>query len=441
MSSTNPRVVIIGGGFGGLECTRKLRKSPCQVTLIDRRNFHLFQPLLYQVATGGLSPGNIATPLRYIVRKQQNAEVVLGEVVDFDLSNQEVVLRDGRIPFDYLVLAAGSTTSYFGSDHWEKIAPGLKTVEDAADIRRRIFTAFERAERETDADRRKAWQTFVVIGGGPTGVELAGTLAEITRHTLTHDFRHVDPAKSRILLIEAGKHVLSHYPESLSQSAAKKISRMGIEVLAETRVTEIAAGYVRIQQGDKSETIFSETVIWAAGVKANPLASKLASAAGLETDRGGRVPVQTDLSLAGYPNVFAIGDLANCAGADGKPLPGVAPVAIQQGRFVAKRLITGKLQPAGSEGFRYRDPGTMATIGRGSAVAQVWGMKWKGFVAWVLWLFVHLMQIVQFQNRVLVLMQWTWNYFTYNRSARLITMSREESHGKVVTDSESEPIR
>lgn len=416
-----PHVVIVGGGFGGLHAARQLRSAPVRVTLIDRRNFHLFQPLLYQVATGGLSPANIATPLRSILRKQKNCDVLLGEVIGFDLTQKQVVLKDGVIDYDNLILATGSSHSYFGHDQWEKYAPGLKTIEDATEMRRRIFTAFEQAERETDPERRHAALTFVVVGGGPTGVELAGALAEIAHHTLMHDFRHIDPKDARILLVEGAPHILAHYPTDLSTQAVKKIEGLGIEVRTNTQVTDIQSDHVKFKTAAGEETLFTQTVLWGAGVKASPLGSRLAQAAGVEYDKGGRIPVQNDLTIAGHPELFVIGDVASCTGQNGKPLPGLAPVAMQQGAYVAKlikRRLTGKKETAP---FRYRDRGTMATIGRSIAVAQVGSWKFCGFFAWLMWLFVHLMEIVQFQNRLLVLMQWVWNYMTYNRSARLIT--------------------
>lgn len=414
-------VVIVGGGFGGLECARRLRKSRVKITLVDRRNFHLFQPLLYQVATGGLSPGNIATPLRYIVRKQQNCEVLMDEAQGFDLQRQEVVLSTGRLAYDTLVVAAGSMTSYFGNEHWQKFAPGLKSLEDAAEIRRRVFTAFEVAERETEAEKRNAFLTFAVVGGGPTGVELAGTLSEIAKHTLTHDFRNIDPSTSRIILVDAGPKVLVHYAAPLPDKASQRLAEMGIELRSDSKVIDVTAEGLALECDGKSEFLQAATVLWAAGVKANPLGKILVEAAGGDCDRMGRVCVSRQLVLPGTSNVYAIGDIACCMDDQGKPLPGLAPVAIQQARFVARSIankLCGKESP---ELFQFRDPGTMATLGRGIAVADIRGRKFCGYFAWILWLFVHLMQIVQFENRILVLLQWMWNYITFNRSARLIT--------------------
>ena len=423
-SPTRPHVVIVGGGFGGLETAKRLRKSAVRVTLVDRHNYHLFQPLLYQVATGGLSPANIATPLRSIVRKQANCEVIMAEVIDFDLANNRLILADGELDYDDLVVAAGATHSYFGHDDWEPLAPGLKTIADAANIRRRIYVAFEAAEREADTEQRNALLTFVVVGGGPTGVELAGALSEIAKHTLKRDFRHISPEDSRILIVEAAPHVLAHYPEELSRRAVAKIRDLGIEVLTDTKVTEITPDHVRLATIDGETIVPSKTVLWGAGVQANPLGRKLAAAAGIETDRAGRVPVTKQLNLAGHPNVFVIGDIALCLDADGKPLPGLAPVAIKQGAFVAN-LISTRISDRTTDKkidsvFKYRDRGTMATIGRAVAVAEIGERQFCGKFAWLLWLFIHLMMIVQFQNRLLILLQWAWSYLTFNRSNRII---------------------
>jgi NADH dehydrogenase len=421
------RVVIIGGGFGGLYCARGLRRAPVDVTLLDRRNFHLFQPLLYQVAAGGLSPANIAAPLRSILKRQRNVRVLLGEVDDFDIARNEVILADGdRIPFDTLVVAAGSTHHYFGHDaEWEPLAPGLKTIEDATEIRRRILSAFERAERETDPQARERLLTFVVVGGGPTGVEMAGTISELARHTLRQDFRAINPATARVVLIEGQTRVLPTYPEKLSRKAGQALAAMGIEVWFGCHVTTIAADHVIVTTDKEKATrrIDTETVIWAAGVKASPLGRKLAErlGPGVATDRAGRVVVGPDCSVPGYPHIFVIGDLSLFTGPDGKPLPGVAPVAMQQGRYVAGvivRRVQGESPPAA---FRYWDKGTMATIGRSRAVAATMGLQFNGLLAWLAWLFIHILYLAQFSNRVLVLIQWVYNYITRNRSARLIT--------------------
>ncbi|MFG0267413.1 MAG: NAD(P)/FAD-dependent oxidoreductase [Rhodopirellula sp. JB055] len=422
-SPTNqvPHVVIVGGGFGGLETAQRLRKSNVRVTIVDRHNYHLFQPLLYQVATGGLSPANIATPLRSIVRKQTNCDVLLAEVTDFDVAGQRLIFADGELNYDHLVLAAGATHSYFGHDEWQEFAPGLKSIGDAAEIRRRIYLAFEAAERETDSARRKARLTFVIVGGGPTGVELAGALSEIAHHTLKHDFRHIKPEEARIMIVEAAPHVLAHYPEDLCKRAADKIREFGIEVHTHTKVTEITADAVHLSGPDGDTVVATMTVLWGAGVKANPLGQKLASAIGIDTDRGGRLPVNSSCQIEGQDRIFVIGDIASFTDSDGKSLPGLASVAIQQGRYVAKvisRLASGQ---SIDEPFQYTDRGTMATIGRAAAVALIGNRRFDGLFAWLLWLFVHLMLIVQFQNRLLILVQWAWNYVTFNRSNRIIT--------------------
>ena len=415
------RVVIVGGGFGGLRAVRGLARAPVDITLVDRRNFHLFQPLLYQVATGGLSPGDIASPLRGLLRRQRNAQVLLAEAVDLDVAARRLILGDGAVDYDTLVLAAGSRDHYFGNPEWQALAPGLKTVEDATEIRRRILLAFEAAEREPDPARRSAWLTFVIAGGGPTGAELAGTLGEIAHHTLRQDFRHIDPRQARILLVEAVDRVLPGYPASLSAKAAVSLQRLGVEVRAATRLTAIAPDNVTLRTATGSETIPARTVLWAAGIRAAPLGQVLATRAGAELDRGGRVRVAPDLTVPGHPEIFVIGDMAAATNAAGEFLPGVAPVAIQQGRYVARavaRRLRGAPPPAP---FRYVDHGRMATIGRGAAVAEIGRLRFAGYPAWLVWLFVHLLQLVEYRNRVLVLIQWAWNYFTWGRGARLIT--------------------
>ena len=415
------KVVIVGGGFGGLAATRELRKVPVEVTLIDRRNFHLFQPLLYQVATGALSPANIAYPLRGILKRQKNAQVLLGEVVDFDVPGRCVVLRHGqRVPYDTLVVAAGVRHNYFGHDEWEPHAPGLKTVEDATEIRRRILLAFEAAEREPDKTKRSAWLTFVIVGAGPTGVELAGALAEIARDTLTHEFRSIDPAEATILLVEGAGQVLSSYPGPLSARAAQALSRLGVTVKTDSQVTKIQSDGIAIMRGTQTEHIAARTVLWAAGVQASPLGAALARPTKTETDRAGRLIVERNLTLPSHKGIFVIGDLAHFEHDGSGSLPGIAPVANQQGRYVG-RLIRQRLRGGSMPTFRYRDLGNMATIGRAAAVADLGWIRFSGYFAWLVWLFVHLMNLVNFENRLLVLMQWAWNYFTWNRSARLIT--------------------
>ena len=422
MSGSNKphHVVIVGGGFGGLETAKRLRKANVQVTLIDRQNYHLFQPLLYQVATGGLSPSNIASPLRSVVRKQANCQVMLAEVVGVDVENRKLKLHDGELEFDDLVVATGATHGYFGHDDWQVNAPGLKTINDATEIRRRIYSAFEAAERETDAAERAALMTFVVVGGGPTGVELAGALSEIAQHTLKRDFRKIKPSDARILLVEANRKVLGHYPDELCEKAARKIERLGIEIHIETRVTDIKGDSVLLETSNGENQISTHTVLWAAGVKANPLGAIVAQQCGVDTDRIGRVPVSSSLNIGVHKNIYVIGDLANCPDANGNPLPGLAPVAIQQGKYVANTIASRQKNISQSKAFHYKDRGTMATIGRSAAVAQIGKRQFCGFFAWILWLLVHLMLIVQFQNRVLILFQWAWNYFSYSRSSRLI---------------------
>ncbi len=421
-----PCVVIVGGGFGGLHAAKALRRAAVEVTLVDRTNYHLFQPLLYQVATGALSPANIAAPLRAIVDRQQNTTVLQAAVVGFDLDAKRVLLDEGdALPFDTLVVAAGAKHSYFGRDEWERLAPGLKTVEDATRIRSDILLAFERAERTDDPTERQRLLTFVIVGGGPTGVELAGALSELSRHALRHDFRRIEPGDAHIYLIDAGDRVLSNFDESLSANALKSLERRGVIVRNGERVTAITPTDVTIEGPQGSQTLPTETVLWAAGVHASPLAKMLGEASGAEVDRAGRVTVTPTLHLPNRPDVFAIGDMANCAGADGKPLPGVAPVAIQQGQHVA-RTIANRLHGKPDKPFEYRDYGSMATIGRSAAVAELGRFRFTGYLAWLIWLFIHLMQLVTFQNRVLVLTQWAWNYVTRDRSARLITAVPEE---------------
>ena len=414
------RVVILGGGFGGLRVAKSLASAPVDVTLVDQRNFHLFQPLLYQVATGGLSPANIAAPLRSLFRRQQNCRVILGKAIDVDLQSNELILEDERVPFDTLVVAAGAKHSYFGRNEWERFAPGLKTVEDATEIRRRVLSAFERAERVDDPAERLRLLSFVVIGAGPTGVELAGTLIEIARHTLRKDFRRANPADAHVLLIESGPRVLAAFDEDLSATAAESLRRLGVDVRLQTMVTDVSAQGGTVKSGEATESLPAATVLWAAGVQGAVIGESIARAAGAERDRAGRLIVQRDFTLPGHPNVFVIGDLSSYRDDAGNLLPGVAPVAMQAGTYVAS-VITARLIGAPVPEFRFKDPGSMATIGRGAAVVKLGRWKFNGYFAWLTWLFVHLMFLVQFQNRLLVLMQWAWNYVTFNRSARLIT--------------------
>ncbi|HYV86478.1 MAG TPA: NAD(P)/FAD-dependent oxidoreductase [Patescibacteria group bacterium] len=418
--SASHKVVILGGGFGGLQTAQALRRAPVDVTLVDRRNFHLFQPLLYQVATGGLSPANIASPLRAVLRDQANTRVLLGEATGFDLAGRRVLLADGVVPYDTLLVATGSRHHYFGHPDWEKDAPGLKTIEDATAIRRRILLAFERAERARDPEERSAWLTFVIVGGGPTGVELAGAVGELAHMTFRGNFRAIDPRSARILLLESVDRVLPTYPVPLPARAAASLARLGVTVRVGTLVTDVREDGVTFRQGDATQSVSARTILWAAGMTGSPLGRLIAEAAGARTDRAGRVLVEPDLTLAGHPEILVIGDLAALNGADGAPLPGVAQVAIQEGRYAAALIgarIAGRTLPP----FRYRNLGNMATIGRAAAVADLGWMHLSGYPAWLVWLFIHLLWLVQFESRLLVLVQWTWNYLTRNRSARLIT--------------------
>ena len=414
------RIVIVGGGFAGLQVALGLKRAPVQITLVDRRNFHLFQPLLYQVATGGLSPANIAAPLRSILAGQRNCQILMGEVTRIDLARRRLQVADRELNYDVLVVAAGATHSYFGHPEWEQLAPGLKTIEDATEIRRRILTAFEAAERTNNHDERHRLLNFVIVGAGPTGVELAGALAEIARHSLKEDFHDINPAEANVVLIEAGERVLAAYPPELSVKAEESLHKLGVSVRTRTSVEQITPAGVSLKTATGTEFLATNTVLWAAGVQASPLAKMLSAASGAELDRAGRIKVQADLSLPGQPGVFVLGDMAHYAGPDGKPLPGVAPVAISQGKYIAK-LIKARLAGRQPPTYRYRDLGSLATIGRSAAVADIGNLHFSGFLAWLMWLFIHLMKIVSFRNRVLVFFQWGWSYLTYDRAARLIT--------------------
>jgi NADH dehydrogenase len=405
------RVVIVGGGFGGLFTARGLAKAPLEVTLVDRQNHHLFQPLLYQVATAGLSSAEIASPIRRVLRRQKNTTVLLAEARGADLEARRLLLADGELPYDYLVVATGAGHSYFGHDDWARLAPGLKTLDDALELRRRVLLAYEAAERDADSERRRQWLTFVVIGGGPTGVEMAGALAEIARHTLSREFRRIDPRAARVILVEAGPRILSAYPEDLSRSAALQLEGLGVQVWTGAAVTGIDDTGVTLGQ----DRLAARTVVWAAGVQASPLGRAL----GAPLDRAGRVKVTPDLTLPGRPEVFVIGDLAALE-QDGRPVPGVAPAAMQMGRHTAlniTRAVAGQpLLP-----FRYRDKGSLATIGRRAGIAWFGGRRTlTGFVAWVAWLAIHIFFLIGFRNRFVVMFTWAWAYITYQRSARLI---------------------
>jgi NADH dehydrogenase len=414
------RVVVIGGGFGGLLATKGLRGAPVDVTLVDRQNFHLFQPLAYQVATGALSAVEIAAPLRQVLRRQKNVRVLLAEAKSFDLDARVVHLTDlpnreqeRALEYDTLVVAGGSAYSYFGHDDWARYAPELKSLDGALDLRSRILSAFEAAEVELDPTRREAWLTFVVVGGGPTGVEMAGQIAELARDTLRRDYRIADTRKARVLLIEATNRLLGSFPESLSQSAEKQLISLGVTPMLSTTMVGVEEGAVQLQAADGNVTsVPAQTAVWAAGVTASPLARLLAEAAGLEVDRAGHLPVEPDLTLPGHPEVYAIGDMVVVGD---QHLPGVAPVAMQQGRHVARSIKRGANTP-----FRYRDKGNLATIGRRRAVADIKGLHFSGFLAWALWLAVHLTYLIGFQNRLIVLTRWTFSYFTRGRNARLI---------------------
>jgi NADH dehydrogenase len=408
-----PHIVILGGGFGGLYAAKALKRTPARVTLVDRRNFHLFQPLLYQVATAALNPSDIAYPIRSVLARQSNTNVLLGNVQAIDVGRRVVKLTDSEIAYDYLIVATGATHSYFNHPEWEPDAPGLKTIEDALEIRRRVLLAFETAERETDRDAQQAWLTFVIVGGGPTGVELAGALSEIARHTMLQDFRTIKPSSARVVLLEGKDRILPTYPADLSEKAASQLRGLGVEVMTGAMVTNVDEKSVRV--GDS--TIATRTVLWAAGVQASPLARTL----GAQLDRAGRVMVNDDLTVPNHPEVFVIGDLATLK----NPVPGVAPAAIQEGTHAARniqRLIRGqKTLP-----FRYRDKGSLATIGRAAAGADFGRIHVSGFFAWFAWLAVHIFFLIGFRNRVLVILQWAWAYLTYQRGARLIT-------GKIAT--------
>ena len=414
------RVVIVGGGFAGLACARRLARAPVRVTLVDRRNHHLFQPLLYQVATAALNPGDIAAPIRGILRGQANADVVLGEVTAIDRERRKVVLADGELAWDFLVVATGANHAYFGHDEWARFAPGLKTVEDALEIRRRVLLAYERAEREDDPERRRAWLTFVVVGGGATGVELAGALAEIGRHSLVRDFRRIDSSQARIVLIEAAPRLLPPFVEMLAAKAKAQLERLGAEVRVATRVTSIDGDGVTLLADGQETRLAAKTVLWAAGVAASPLAKTL----GVPLDRAGRVPVEPSLLVVGTRDLFVAGDLAALA-VDGKPVPGVAPAAIQMGRAVAaniERALRGEALLL----FRYCDKGLLATIGRAAAVADFGRLKVSGALAWLLWLAVHIYFLIGFRNHALILFQWAWSWLTDGRGARLITDPRSD---------------
>jgi NADH dehydrogenase len=448
--STPRKVVIVGGGFGGLSAAQHLKSDLVDVTLVDRRNYHLFQPLLYQVATGSLSPGEIAAPLRGVLSRQKNTRVLLGTVADVDPDSKRVFLQDGAVlPYDSLIVAAGSQTSYFGHNEWEEWAPGLKSIEEATTIRHKILYAFEVAERISDPLRRSAWLTFVIVGAGPTGVELAGAIAEIARQTLKNDFRSIHPQEAKIILLDGAPRVLMPFPEDLAEKATGSLNRLGVQVKCGAMVQQLDKEGLTIASGGQTDSIATKTVIWAGGIAASPLGKLLASRTKAETDKGGRIKVKPNLTIPNYPDIYVIGDLASAADANGHPLPGLAQVAMQGGTYAANailRRVKGEPEP---RPFHYFDKGSLAVIGRAAAVANVFGVHLSGLLAWTVWAFIHLMYIVTFQSRLLVLVQWAIQDLTFSRGARLITgvaptdfnFSREVSGQRNSPEVKPEPVR
>jgi NADH:quinone reductase (non-electrogenic) len=420
--SNRHRILILGGGFGGLVAAQTLKRADAEVTLVDKRNFHLFQPLLYQVATGSLSPGEIAAPLRSVLRRQKNTEVLLGEASDLDPMERRVVLRDGAVfPYDSLIVATGSETSYYGKDQWRDNAPSLKTIEEATAIRHKLLFAFEQAERSATEAEARAWLTFVIVGAGATGLELAGALAEIARETLRHDFRRIRPEEARIILLEGGPRVLPTYPEDLSAKAEKLVTNLGVEVRKKAFVTDVDENGVSYKHDDGNQRLDAKSILWTGGVTATSFGHRLAMRTSAETDKFGKIKVLPDLTIPNYPDIFVVGDLAHVVGKDGKLVPGVAQPAIQEGRYAARVILSrlkGQPKPAP---FHYFNKGDMAVIGRAAAVADIFGIHVSGLLAWLSWLFIHLMYIVQFQSRVQVFIQWGFEYLTFSRGARIIT--------------------
>ena len=434
------RVLILGGGFAGLVAAQTLKRADVDITLLDKRNFHLFQPLLYQVATGSLSPAEIAAPIRAVLSHQKNVEVLLGEAVDIDPQSKKILLADGdAFPYDTLIIATGSQTSYYGNDHWRENAPSLKSIEEATRMRHKLLYAFERAERSESEAEERAWLTFVIVGAGATGLELAGAIAEIAHHTLKHDFRRIRPQEARIILMEGGPRVLPPYPEDLSAKAHKLVKDLGVEIMLGAFVTDIDAECVSYKHGETPGTVPARTVFWAGGVTATPFARKVAERLNAETDPNGRLKVNTDLTVPNHPEIFVLGDLAISYDAKGNPLPGVAQVAIQGGKYAGK-LIKARLAGRTLPTFKYFDKGDMAVIGRAAAVANVFGIHVSGFIAWCLWLFIHLIYIVEFQSRILVLIQWGFLYLTFNRTARLITGELDTESSSPKTSSRPTPL-
>jgi NADH dehydrogenase len=413
-------VVIVGGGFAGLYAAQSLARAGVQITLIDKRNFHLFQPLLYQVATGNVPPGDISSPLRSVLSRYKNVRVLLGELVDLLPTEHKAILADGELSYDTLIVATGVQPTYFGQEAWAQWVMPLKTIEDAAAMRRQILYAFEAAERETDPALQRAWMTFVVIGGGSTGVELSGAIGELANHTLRGDFRNIDPQDARILLLELTDRILPAFPPSLSAKAAASLARLGVTVQTGTRVTDVREGIVQVQRGEQAEQIEARTILWTAGVRATPVAQILSQRTGAMQDRIGRIVVKPDLTVPGYPEILVLGDVAHVSPAGrGEPLPGVAPVAIQEGQYAA-RLIRARLKGRSLGPFSYFDRGNLAVIGRNAAVAEIGRLRFGGLVAWLLWVFVHIIYLIGFDNRLLVMFRWAWNYWTRKRGARLI---------------------
>ncbi|BAQ66605.1 NAD(P)/FAD-dependent oxidoreductase [Geminocystis sp. NIES-3709] len=418
--SNEPHVVIVGGGFAGLYAAKELGNAPVKVTLIDKRNFHLFQPLLYQVATGSLSPAEICSPLRLIVGRNKNTHVILDEVIDIEPELKQVIMREGILDYDYLIIGTGVSHHYFGNDHWENDAPGLKSIENALDIRRKIFLAFEEAEKVSSPQEKEEWLTFVIVGGGATGVELAGAIAEIAHRIIKDDFREIDTTKAKILLIEGMNRILPPYPEDLSQKAQESLEKLGVTVLTNRMVTNIEKSRVNIRHGEKEDVIKARTILWAAGVKASSLANAIAKRTNAQTDRAGRIIVESDLSIKNHPDIFVVGDLANFSHQDNKPLPGIAPVAMAQGLYMA-RYVKGKIKGEVIPPFEYKDKGSLAVIGDNHAVVDLGFLKLSGFIAWIVWVFAHIYYLIEFDSKLVVMVQWGWNYLTRGRGARLIT--------------------
>jgi NADH dehydrogenase len=447
--SERRKVVIIGGGFGGLSAAQHLNSNLVDVTLIDRRNYHLFQPLLYQVATGSLSAGEVASPLRSVLSRQKNTRVWLGTVVDIDPDSKRVFLADGAIvPYDSLIVAAGSQTSYFGHNDWQEWAPGMKSVEEATAIRHKILYAFEVAERISDPEQRRAWLTFVIVGAGPTGVELSGAIAEIARQTLKNDFRSIDPEEAQIILMDGAPRVLMSFPEDLSEKARRSLAKLGVQLRCSAMVKHVDDEGLTIESDKRTDSIAAKTVVWAGGINASPLGKILASRTNTETDKGGRVKVNPDLTIPNYPDIYVIGDLASAMDRQGKPLPGLAQVAMQGGAYAAKAILRKGKGQQELPPFHYFDKGSLAVIGRAAAVADVFGVHLSGFIAWLVWASIHIMYLVTFQSRVLVFIQWAIQDLTFNRGARLITgaaptdfnFTKELSEVRAARDIKPEPV-